>query len=209
MKKGLINEAFRLQQLAGIAPINEVGLQKEVMAQAQITSFSPEDIKSISFPNGTVFTVGDVDMEGGIVISIEKTAEGFEVSGYGDGEGYTYYYDEQGNEIEMEGAKPGLKAAYAERELDGDASRQMHEEGGATKTYYTVNTYGVTEIKPYEAFGFDGTEEWEEVEFEFPSSIIKKYYTTEDGVGKVVADANASEEEVLTDLEEIDTELFY
>ena len=99
MKKGLINEAFRLQQLAGITPINEVGLQKEVMAQAQITSFSPEDIKSISFPNGTVFTVGDVDMEGGIVISIEKTAEGFEVSGYGDGEGYTYYYDEQGNEI--------------------------------------------------------------------------------------------------------------
>lgn len=25
MKKGLINEAFRLQQLAGIAPINEIG----------------------------------------------------------------------------------------------------------------------------------------------------------------------------------------
>ena len=260
MKKQLIKEAFRLQQLAGIAPINEIsdsntlntlgayedengktvvsdliknekfiedklrkagissskeydqdihgqkiviftieaegmsrGMQREQMGQAKTALFSPKEIKSVSFPNGTTFTVGDVDMEGGIVISIEQTATGFEVSGYGDGEGYTYYYDQQGNEMEMESAKPGMQK----------------EQNGATKTYYTVNTYGVTEIKPYEAFGFDGTEEWEEVEFEFPSNIIKKYYTTEDGVGKVVADANASEDEVLIDLEEIDTELFY
>jgi hypothetical protein len=166
MKKQLIKEAFRLQQIAGIKPINEIGdyntldtlgayedengktvisdlvknekfiedklrkvgissskeydqdvhgqkiviftieaegmsrsMQKEDVGQAQITTFSPEDIKSVSFSNGTTFTVGDTDMEGGIVISIEKTAEGFEVSGYGDGEGYTYYFDEQGNEI--------------------------------------------------------------------------------------------------------------
>ena len=85
------------------------GMQKEQMGQAKTTLFSPKEIKSVSFPNGTSFTVGDVDMEGGIVISIEQTATGFEVSGYGDGEGYTYYYDQQGNEMEMESAKPGMQ----------------------------------------------------------------------------------------------------
>jgi len=119
MKKQLIKEAFRLQQIAGLRPINEIlpssdtprrkGLQREQMGQAKTALFSPKEIKSVSFPNGTSFTVGDVDMEGGIVISIEQTATGFEVSGYGDGEGYTYYYDQQGNEMEMESVKPGMQ----------------------------------------------------------------------------------------------------
>jgi hypothetical protein len=220
MKKQLIKEAFRLQQLAGIAPINEIlpsnntprrkGLQKE--------------------QNGATKTYYTVNRYGVTEIVPYKSL-GFdgseqweELSGFDSNIIKKYYTDNDGtgkvvvnantsedemladleridDDMWMESAKPGMQKK-------GTMGMQK-EQNGATKTYYTVNTYGVTEIKPYEAFGFDGTEEWEEVEFEFPSSIIKKYYTTEDGVGKVVADANASEDEVLIDLEEIDTDLFY
>lgn len=329
MKKQLIKEAFRLQQIAGLRPVNEIlpssdtprrrGLQREEVGQAQTTTFSPQDIKSVSFANGTSFTVGDIDMEGGIVISIEKTSTGFEVSGYGDGEGYTYYYDMQGNEIEAEGMsrsmqkeyitsaeesiteafqKAGIdlkkpvicisdfgshsvdapkkisggkllqdleaeRVAYLEQDPDFDQTEgiqfeygpepgdgllgddedavqglacklivlfsdshlyeiwqakgmsrgmQKEQEGGMnrrgnTKTYYTVNRYGVTEIVPLESLGFDGSEQWEEISG-FDSDIIKKYYTDNDGTGKVVVDANTSEEEMLADLERIDDDLW-
>jgi hypothetical protein len=89
-----------------------------------------------------------------------------------------------------------------QKEQEGGMNRR-----GNTKTYYTVNRYGVTEIVPLESLGFDGSEQWEEISG-FDSDIIKKYYTDNDGTGKVVVDANTSEEEMLADLERIDDDLW-
>jgi hypothetical protein len=110
MKKGLIKEAFRLQQIAGIKPINEVGLQNE--------------------ENGGYDFQPDVDKAAHMLAKDYMREEGIE----DEDEALNYAakeiieYLEQMYTQYMEGVKPGLKAAYAERELDGDASRQMHEE---------------------------------------------------------------------------------
>ena len=179
MKKGFINEAFRLQQIAGLRPVNEL--------------FGDANPDALRLDEGTIHryfeTMVESQPETVVNILTQLMTEKLPFNQF------------------LHDTVEDISDSY--RDELGETEGMQKEQNGATKTYYTVNTYGVTEIKPYEAFGFDGTEEWEEVEFEFPSNIIKKYYTTEDGVGKVVADANASEDEVLTDLEEIDTELFY
>lgn len=68
--------------------------------------FKVQRVSKVVFPNGLSFRKGEEDMEGGIVLFIEKFPNGYAVSGnefdwdnqlYGD-EAYTYYYDLDGNE---------------------------------------------------------------------------------------------------------------
>jgi hypothetical protein len=107
MKK-LINEAKRMQQLAGI--INESQLNNSTLKEVTLDDLrSQEDnpdvqkVDSVKFPNGRSFKMSGEDMEGGMVIGILKLKDGYAVSGMEydpSAEGYTYYYDLEGNEVE-------------------------------------------------------------------------------------------------------------
>jgi len=57
-------------------------------------------VKRVAFPNGLEFEVGGDDTEGGRIFLILKLKDGYSVSSYEHGEGYTYYYDLKGNEVD-------------------------------------------------------------------------------------------------------------
>jgi hypothetical protein len=72
------------------------------------TPGKPVEVKEVSFPNGTTFKKGEEDMEGGIVTSIRQYPNGYAVFGQEydwnnreyEEEGYVYFYDKEGNEVE-------------------------------------------------------------------------------------------------------------
>lgn len=94
MKKQLINEAFRLQQLAGIQPVNI--LKEEVEGYSYFydfegnksdeddiigTSREPKYMQSIEFANGKSYKIGDVEPEeGGEIIALKKWPNGYEIA---------------------------------------------------------------------------------------------------------------------------------
>ena len=69
--------------------------------QSKETKFDPRDIKSVSFPNGTEVAVGEpVPDDEGIVISIEKGQNGYEILFKDGSEAGGYYVDLNGEEID-------------------------------------------------------------------------------------------------------------
>ena len=69
--------------------------------QSKETKFDPKDIKSVSFPNGTEVAVGEpVPDDEGIVISIEKGKNGYEILFKDGSEAGGYYVDLNGEEID-------------------------------------------------------------------------------------------------------------
>ena len=69
--------------------------------QSKETKFDPRDIKSVSFPNGTEVAVGEpVPDDEGIVISIEKGQNGYEILFKDGSEAGGYYVDFNGEEID-------------------------------------------------------------------------------------------------------------
>lgn len=190
MKKQLIKEAFRLQQLAGIAPVNEIFDTDNDQYMGKYA----DAYERISVSDDGEYTANDPSDEKAVKLADALTA----------------LYDEHGENgvdawqsgaIDIEDYMESTAEGLQKEEVGGMNRR------GNTKTYYVVNRYGVTEIMPYKALGFDGSEQWEEISG-FDSDIIKKYYTDNDGTGKVVVDANTSEEEMLADLERIDDDLW-
>jgi hypothetical protein len=124
MKKGFINEAFRLQQLAGIAPINEIS------------------------DSNTLNTLGAYEDENGktVVSDLIKNEKFIEdkLRKAGIPSSKEYDQDIHGQKIviftiEAEGMSRGMQ-----RELDGDASRQMHEEASQGEV---INLYHIKELQ--------------------------------------------------------------
>ena len=69
--------------------------------QSKETKFDPKDIKSVSFPNGTEVAVGEpVPDDEGIVISIQKGKNGYEILFKDGSEAGGYYVDLNGEEID-------------------------------------------------------------------------------------------------------------
>jgi hypothetical protein len=127
MKKGLIKEAFRLQQIAGIKPVNEIfgdanpdalRLEEDTVRKyfETMVEVQPETIVSIL----TQLLTEELPFNQFIKDTVEDIQDS--------------YRDELG--------ESNLGAAYAERELDGDASRQMHEEEGQEGRQYIKITGG-------------------------------------------------------------------
>ena len=107
MKKGLINEAFRLQQIAGIAPINENGFQNE--------------------ENGGYDFQPDVDKAAHMLAKDYMREEGIE----DEDEALNYAakeiieYLEQMYTQYMEGAKPGLQQEAYMENMGPDLEKAM------------------------------------------------------------------------------------
>ena len=122
MKKQLINEAFRLQTLAGIRPINSLNEEPKMGLKEGLEGYSyyynsqgkptsedkvvvsrdekPEKLKSITLANGKTYEIGDIEPEeGGTILLILKYNNGYEIASEireGQLEGYSYYYNSQG-----------------------------------------------------------------------------------------------------------------
>lgn len=107
MKNTLLNEVRKMQKIAGI-------LKEYEDSDLPDSLFFDDSEQEVTFPNGLHFELGGEDPEGGIVIGIIKDEEKkqYAVSGMewnpdqddpvGE-EGYTYYYDFEGNELDPRG----------------------------------------------------------------------------------------------------------
>lgn len=93
MKKQISNEQFRrMQKLAGI--LTETA-QPDIKRENLITF--------IRFQNGLIFEVGSEDeFDEGVIVRINEYQNGYEVMGYGNGEGYSRYYNFDGSDMDGE-----------------------------------------------------------------------------------------------------------
>lgn len=99
-------EGNRIVRKDGQDELYESDYMKRRKKEMNEADFKVQRVSKVVFPNGLSFRKGEEDMEGGIVLFIEKFPNGYAVSGnefdwdnqlYGD-EAYTYYYDLDGNE---------------------------------------------------------------------------------------------------------------
>jgi hypothetical protein len=75
MKKGFINEAFRLQQLAGIAPINEIGFQTEQDSKGEVIDLYHLDDETIPDQAVDIIQRGTISNEEYITGILGKTVD--------------------------------------------------------------------------------------------------------------------------------------
>jgi hypothetical protein len=100
-KESLLNEVRKMQKIAGI-------IKEYEDSDLPNSLFFDDSEQEVTFPNGLHFELGGEDPEGGIVIGIEKEEGKYAISGMewnpdrddpvGE-EGYTHYYDFEGNEL--------------------------------------------------------------------------------------------------------------
>jgi hypothetical protein len=160
MKKQVLSEQFRrMQKLAGILTEQEIA-QPDIKRENLITF--------IRFQNGLIFEVGSEDeSDEGIIIRINEYQNGYEVMGYGNGEGYSRYYSPDGNVMD-----------------EDDLLQELKEEADSTYTikllvkrvYYDVETgeyaaspyqwYDRSELRDADVLRFTSGEELRQTQYE-------------------------------------------